>query len=722
MARCNRPDCGRGVIDEQGFCAECDRRPVAEPAAAAPPADSAGRTGAAVGVANVRPDPWWGLELVGIGAVPDTAEVPAEAYEYIGEEHRFCADPACRRPVGRGHGGTPGRAAGYCPSCGAAFDFAQPRGGETIAGRYEVKRALGSGSYGTAYLVHDRNLGTDVVLKALKRQSVAKTAEEERDALVGLRHDSIVRILSYEPEGSYLVLEYVPGAPLSARADTPLEVVLAHGLQILQALDYLHARGLLHCDVKPSNIIRFKEESAVGPRDRVRLIDFGSVRTVRDTGPVAEYTEAYAPPKHRAPRPDPEHLRPTAGFDLYCLGMTLTELCRAQLRDRTAPGVDSLHLLLARATDSAVPERRFVSARQFAEQLSGVIRQVVTAVPGRRPVQRASALFGSMTEPLHGGLGAPRPFDHWLTAGPSADSFLTLSAPFAAPAPGEVAKALPAPLADPDHPPAQGAAAGALAACRISLRRGDAEAAREALAAADLPPGHWLRSWYRGLIELARGDATRATEQFTGVRRALPGELIPRLALGLCAELRGDLQVAQLHYGTVFDTAPALGAAGFGLARVHLLAGRRAEAVAVAERLAAEFRFEREARIAVVRLLTAVLPIPGSDAPAAADLDRARGWVAGLEVDAASGAGLRAEIEYAQFVVAGDRLKLSEVVREVAGQAGTERDHTALVDLANRLRPPVVWGRGRRRRRGRRAVTGAAANPRNHPSGQRRAG
>jgi len=45
-------------------------------------------------------------------------------------------------------------------------------------------------------------------------------------------------------------------------------------LQILQALDYLHARGLLHIDVKPENIIRFGEQGADGPRDRVRLIDF----------------------------------------------------------------------------------------------------------------------------------------------------------------------------------------------------------------------------------------------------------------------------------------------------------------------------------------------------------------------------------------------------------------------------------------------------------------
>ncbi|WP_237554591.1 MULTISPECIES: tetratricopeptide repeat protein [unclassified Streptomyces] len=250
------------------------------------------------------------------------------------------------------------------------------------------------------------------------------------------------------------------------------------------------------------------------------------------------------------------------------------------------------------------------------------------------------------------------------------------------------------------------------------MRRGDADTAREALAAVDLPQGHWLRSWYRGLIELTCQDGVRATEEFTHTRRALPGELIPRLALGLCAELRGDLAVAQLHYGTVFDTAPALGAAGFGLARVHLLAGRRAAAVATAERLAPEPRFEREAAIAAVRLLVAVVPPPGPGAPAPADLARARGSMSRLEVDAAAGAGLRAEIEYAEFVVAGDRLKLSEVVREVAGHATTERDHTALVDLANRLRPGIDWRQLRPGRRASRA--GGAGNPGNRPTARPR--
>lgn len=684
MARCDRPDCGRGDVDYQGFCSVCARRPLS---AHAPEADRTAPAGPVLApeAARARPEPWWGLGLVAGGSMPEAADEPADVDMVVPEARRFCPD--CGHPVGRGHGGVPGRLRGFCPNCGHPFDFTRSRAGQIIAGRYELKRKLGAGGFGAAYLAHDRNLGTDVVLKDLT-QSVAETARLERDALVGLRHDSIVRIYGYEPEGPYLVLEYVRGTPLSVRAGDRLEVILAHGLQILQALDYLHARGLLHIDVKPSNIIRFGEHGADGPRDRVRLIDFGAVRKLGNPGRVETYTVAYAPPKS-----DLEHKFPTAGFDLFCLGSTLQELCHSHLRDPVTPGVPALDRLLKRATDTRTPPRRFVSARQFAEQLSGVIRQIVAASPTSRRVTRPSALFGSMTEPLHGGLGAPRPLDHWTTARVSADRRLTMAAPFAAPALADAVAALPAPLADPDDRGMTQACETRLVRCRTALRHGDLNSAVGALSETGLPEWSWVRAWYRGLIALARGDARSATGHFIGVRDTLPGELIPLLALGLCAEIRDDLAAARQYYETVADTAPALGAAGFGLARTHLLAGRRAEAVAAAERLAGELqarelRFEHEARIAVVRLLAAVTE---SRVPAEEDLAKAQKLAEGLPVGIGPQIRLRAEIQYGRSSITGDWLALSEMIPDLAKLADTKRGFFALIDLANRLRPPLEW-------------------------------
>ena len=672
---CHRPDCGRGVIDDQGLCAECGRQPLAPPAGPQ-------RT-------SVGPDPWYGLGLVEARHLPETDDGSPQPFGPAAEEGRFCPDPACGQPVGRGDNGEPGKTVGYCASCGAHFDFAKP-GGPTSAGRYEIKRRLGSGTFGIAYLAYDRNLDTEVVLKTL-RASVAQIAKRERNVLVELRHDSIVRILGYEPEGPRLVLEYVPGVEFAARTGDRLETLLAHGVRICQALDYLHAKGYLHCDVKPANIIRFAEKTAYGTRDGVRLIDFGTVRTLKDTGPVEACTPEYAPPYG-----DPELQLPTPGFDLHCLGVTLEKVCKSYLNNNAGdPGVESLKLLLAHATDERGPRYRFVSARQFGEQLSGVIRQIVAAAEEPRRVSRSSALFGPVTEPLHGGLGAARPLAHWVEAGEVEDGCWKLPAPFSAPPPKTIAAALPTPLADPDGSRIADRAKVALDKVRIALSKADAAQAQQALDSVHLPESHWLHSWYCGLIALARDDAEGAAKEFTAARGALPGELIPQLALGLCAEWRGDAKLAQSYYATVFHTAPALGAAGFGLARVYLLERQREEAVAVAEQLAQVFRYQREARVAAVRLRVAVSlgPYPSEDAVA-----RARAALARLDVPAAGKDGLRAEIEYAEFVRTGDGARLSGAVRALGPFAATKGEHTALVDLANRLRPlQPRWRRWRSR-------------------------
>ncbi|MDQ0994705.1 tetratricopeptide repeat protein [Streptomyces sp. V3I7] len=708
--RCNRDDCGQGDVDDEGFCSVCDREPLPRDGAdgGSSPSSAQGPRAlpqGAVGVAPVRPDPWYGLGLVPDRPLPSLPA--ARSPGPVAEEHRYCPNPACQLPVGRARDGEPGLTRGYCGRCGTAFDFTDVWG-RVVGDRYELRLLLGSGAYGAAYLAWDRNLKAPVVIKELAA-SVAETAEEEREALVSLRHDAIVRILDYAKEGRYLALEYVPGAPFTAHRDDRLETLLAHGIRILQALEYLHDRELLHCDVKPLNIIRFADERGGTALDRVRVIDFGAVRRLRDRRPLQAYTEFYAPPPN-----DPERSEPSPGFDLFTVGRTLQEVCAAHVRDLSAPGVRALVLLLERATDREVPGRRFVSARQFAEQLSGVVRQVVAVSPTGRQVTRPSALFGPMREPLHGGLGSLRPLSDWTDARTDTAGSPVLAAPFSCPRPPEIASALPTPVTDPDDPGLPAATQGALAACRQAVRDGDAEGARHALAGTGLPQWHWLHAWYSGLVALLGSRVPAAAGHFNVVRAALPGELLPLLALGLCAELPdavrestasappGDAAAALMYYRTVFETAPALAAAGFGMARVHLHTGRRNAAAEVVDRLAQEFRYQREARIAAVRLRTAVIGPPHGAVPtqgdlaAEGDLAAARAALAGLDVDDAGRAGLEAEIQYAAFLRGQDRLELSETVRALAPHAPGEREYVALVDLVNRLRPPLSWSwRGR---------------------------
>lgn len=633
------------------------------------------------------------LVPAGLATPPEPKEVPASG---------VCSNG---HPVGLGGGGEAPRTRGFCGQCGEPFDLIRSRTKQIIAKRYEVYEYLGEGATGTALLAYDTRLGADVVLKDLSK-SPDPNARPERDALVGLRHDSIVQIYGYEPRGTnillhdedgeqvekpfrsgpYLVLEYVRGTPLSLDAEGDLPVILGHGLQMLRALDHLHAWGLIHMDVKPANIIRFWERSPEGPRDRVRLIDFGAARTTAARGPAREYTPDFAPLPG-----DPERAQPTPGFDLYGLGKTLDDLCRPyDVHGSSAtPAVRALGMLIERATDDTQPQHRFATARDFAEQLSGVVRLVVTESGRVRGISRPSAVFGPIAEPLHGGLGTERPVDHWI-AGPMAKAGgFPLPEPFLPPPAEDIATALPAPLAVPAVPRGGDRHLNAL---RGSLRAADRQGARLALELSALPPWSWGHRWYTALIALVSGDYAAAAAAFGEVRAALPGELPPLIAVGLCAENLGDLETAESCYRMVSAADPLSAPAAFGLARVLLWGGHRDSARTAArlftrELRAGQFRLEQEAQVAEIRLLAAVT---AGQTPTAANLNSAQSRLDESRLPDRVRAGLTAEIQYARARARGDWAALSEPVRALSVfTSGTQ--FVKIVDRANELRPPVRW-------------------------------
>lgn len=653
MMLCNRGDCPGGRIDETGFCETCHRRPQARQT----PATATGEPAPAVTARSAlsgqsgrasEPEP----ELL------DDVRVPTG--------QRICQ--LCLNEVGRNETGHSGRDRGNCPKCGAPFDF-QPRlrPGDIVDGRYRVRGVLGRGGFGWTYLAHDEQLEQPVVIKGVISDQVAATLEREREHLAVLKHPNIVRILGYVSAGHYLVLEYAGNKPISPVPLTePLEPMLTAGLDILAALDYLHGKGFLHCDVKPDNIVR--------GRDGVRLIDFGAVRRIDDPSPVAMLTEAYSPPSG-----DRERSQPGPGFDLYCTAMTLRYLCRPYLDHRpNRAGTQALRLLLDRAMHSD-HRRRFFSAGQFAEQLRGVIRQVA----GARAGPHRSVLFGLAAHALDGGLGAVVPVDRWATASVAGPGVLRMAdPPFGPPGRAQVAEALPAVLPDPWDTPAARAARSRDAA--------DGHAG----------PAGWQRTWYEGKDLLEKGDAAGARRAFVTVREWVPGELVPLLALGLCAELRDDIPAATAFYQRTSETDESVIAAHFGLARVLLADGRRADAVDALEKVPEQSRFWLNARMAVIRSLAMVVRTgDGELPPSPEDVARARDLREDLDLDERSRALLEMEFCAAEAACQGlagaltgeARRRQEEALRALARFARSPREHTALIDLANAVRPVTIW-------------------------------
>ncbi|MFD3870730.1 tetratricopeptide repeat protein [Streptomyces sp. NPDC058623] len=704
-----------------------------------------------------RPDP--------SAAVLENPEVP--------ERKRFCSRSDCGAPVGRARGERPGRTEGFCTKCGHPYSFVPKlRAGDVVHGQYEVAGCLAHGGLGWVYLAVDRAVSDRwVVLKGLLDtgdQDAMEAAISERRFLAEIEHSNIVRIYNFvehldQRTGSldgYIVMEYVGGKSLKEIANErrrpdgrrdplPVEQACAYGIEALEALGHLHSRNLLYCD--------FKVDNAIQQQDQLKLIDMGAVRRMDD-----EESAIYGTVGYQAP--EVAELGPSVASDLYTVARTLAVLT-FDFQGYTNVFVDSLpdpehievfgryesfYRLLVRATDPD-PGRRFASAQEMADQLTGVLREVVALQTGR-PRPQLSTLFGpelrvpdtrlyadgpgaevsrlgarDTARPLWGlgrrraparapvpvppapapaavpvvaagagSVGAPAPFAPPPPSGGAVAALGTTathlagaavpaprrtgpapearSAPTAGPSqapvplpargPGafavraglarldarDTALALPVPLVDAADPNA-GFLTGLLASApadllgalgsapadsaelrlrelRARLELGELAVAGEALTALeDRHPDDWRVVWARGIASLATGDDEIAALSFDAIYDAFPGEPAPKLALGLCAEVLGQLDNAAEYYRLVWTTDPGFVSAAFGLARVQLASGDRDGAVRTLESVPEASIHYTAARVAAVR---ARLRDRSPQEPLLADLVAASGQVEAL--------------------------------------------------------------------------------------------
>ncbi|MFD9079225.1 tetratricopeptide repeat protein, partial [Streptomyces erythrochromogenes] len=163
---------------------------------------------------------------------------------------------------------------------------------------------------------------------------------------------------------------------------------------------------------------------------------------------------------------------------------------------------------------------------------------------------------------------------------------------------------------------------------RARLELGELSAAGGALAELEARhPDDWRVVWARGISSLATGDDEIAALSFDAIYDAFPGEPAPKLALGLCAEVLGQLDNAAEYYRLVWITDPGFVSAAFGLARVQLAAGDRDGAVRTLESVPEASIHYTAARVAAVR---ARLRDRSPDEPLLADLSAAADQVEAL--------------------------------------------------------------------------------------------
>src|SRR5262245_25716148 len=151
-----------------------------------------------------------------------------------------------------------------------------------VLGHYRIESQLGAGGMGVVYRAHDTKLGRTVAIKLVgDRLSDEPTARDrlmrEARTASALNHPHICTVYEVgEADGHiYIVMEYVEGVPLDQflLQVRPTDTIVRYGLQIADAIAHAHDRGIVHRDLKTSNVM-------VTPEGRVKVLDFGLAKKV----------------------------------------------------------------------------------------------------------------------------------------------------------------------------------------------------------------------------------------------------------------------------------------------------------------------------------------------------------------------------------------------------------------------------------------------------------
>src|SRR5208337_4001349 len=262
--------------------------------------------------------------------------------------------------------------------------------GQTF-GHYRILERIGAGGMGEVYRARDERLGRDVAVKVLPPslvpdEFVRKRLRKEAQALSKLNHPNIETLFELDSKdgAEFLVVEYVPGVTLSDRlAQGPLleREIARLGVQLANGLAAAHSQGVVHCDLKPSNL-------RITPDGRLKILDFGIAKSLRVTRESSKYdvtTESTTGGQAMAgtlPYMAPEQLRSEpadARSDLYSAGAVLYEMATGQraFRDEVAPRLTDAIL-----HQTAVPPRA-VNAR-ISPELERIILKCLQKEPEDR--------------------------------------------------------------------------------------------------------------------------------------------------------------------------------------------------------------------------------------------------------------------------------------------------------------------------------------------------
>ncbi|MGQ0633841.1 MAG: serine/threonine-protein kinase [Planctomycetaceae bacterium] len=256
--------------------------------------------------------------------------------------------------------------------------------------RYQLLEKLASGSFATVYRGRDLELGREVAIKQIHEQYLSDPQQldrywQEAQLLASLQHPNIVTIYDVVRERGWLILELMQSdlSKIAGRRQMPLESLRTTLAHCLRALKFLHAHGIVHGDVKPSNMM-------VDRRRRVKLGDFGLARRVSDAeGSLIKGTTKYMAPEVVSD----EYGEVGPASDLYSLGFAAFELMCGDNFESLFPGLNSFgrDRQMAWMMWHAAPDRRLPEIQRLLADVPEDLARTIQKLTAKPQAQRYKA-------------------------------------------------------------------------------------------------------------------------------------------------------------------------------------------------------------------------------------------------------------------------------------------------------------------------------------------
>lgn len=251
-----------------------------------------------------------------------------------------------------------------------------------INDRYRIENTLGKGGMAVVYQARDLTLERNVAIKVLRQKYSIDPAfrehfHQEAKAAANLSHPNIVTVydFGFDAERLFIIMEYVPGRDLKQLQDDierfEIQQTLTLISQACAGVGYAHRAGLVHCDIKPQNLL-------ITPDQRLKVVDFGIARALASIHPGEKADIVWGSPHYFSPE-QAAGIAPSPASDVYSIGIIMYEMLTGQL-----PFISSTSTELAKMQREVMPR----APRELNPEIPPELEQILLKVLSKEPAAR----------------------------------------------------------------------------------------------------------------------------------------------------------------------------------------------------------------------------------------------------------------------------------------------------------------------------------------------